>query len=585
VLFSTIYKVYLIIIIYIVNFIFYDHHDNYIMRNFAVLIIILWLINPVSASAFSPNDIEWAPAVSTTLYKGGTLTNGEYMVKALQFSSPVPGIKNIKGDIVPETDVDPSVLLEIYKNGALIKELIMAPQSEAYIDPDYEVKVSATGFTARNAREWVFEYYNPYATIAIQTRAKPKLEITVTTDKTTYTSYSSQVITAKVEVKNNGDAFAKNVDVNLNTGELKLRGGDISQLRKYYYKIDKGKSESFEVILLVPELIDQRSYDLSANIKGYDAKDLEYRATGSISISVSPKPDYFTISKAVRDRMYLKDTSTVSITVANGGIYDIYNIHVTDNISEDFELKSSTPLQWDIAVLKPGQEWSTTYSIKPLETSLSGFTMPAASAQYTVNNKPYTASSKTTTVVVNGPKIVLNKTVNKPVVNISEDVTVNVSINNVGNIATRAEVKDSLPEGVSLVGGSTSLASTFLELNTPEGFSYIIRMNKEGEIILPPAVADYTGVEYRGTTRSVLSSDRPAITVIDPSKIPPPQSEGESQRASVGIAAAAPPDIKDPTNTQESANAQEPSPTPIAPGFNIALAIIVLVFAAACRRR
>lgn len=66
-------------------------------RYLAALIIILWSINLASAASFSPNDIEWAAAVSGTLYKGGTLTNGLYMVKAVELSSPVPGVKDING--------------------------------------------------------------------------------------------------------------------------------------------------------------------------------------------------------------------------------------------------------------------------------------------------------------------------------------------------------------------------------------------------------------------------------------------------------------------------------------------------------
>jgi uncharacterized repeat protein (TIGR01451 family) len=533
-----------------------------------VLIIILWSATLASAASFSPNDIEWAAAVSGTLYKGNTLTNGQYMVKAVQFPSPVPGIKDINGNIVPETDVEPMVLLEIYKSGNLLKSIIMNLQSEAYIDPDYEAKVSATGFPAKNARGWVYEYYTvepPWATVSIQLRAKPKLDVTVTTDKTTYTSYSDQTITTKVTVTNSGEARAKNVDVYLNIGELKLRGGDISQLHQYISTLNKGASQSFSVILIVPELIDQKSYAFSANAKAYDVKDLEYKAAGSASITVSPKQNYFTISKAVsKDRMYLPETIVVRITVANGGIYDIYNIHVADSMNEKFELKSNTSSQWDIPVLKPGEEWGTSYSIKPLETNINGFTIPAASAQFTVNNKPYSASSKAPTVIVNGPKIILNKTVDKTAVNISEDVTVTVSINNIGNIATKAEVKDSLPDGASLVSGSTSLASTFLELNTPQVFNYTIRMNTEGEIKLPAAVANYTGIEYRGTTRAVLSSESPVVTVSDPSKITPTPT-----------ATAAP----SPTNTPE------PTPTPITPGFEVVFAVIVLIFAAVYRRR
>lgn len=451
-------------------------------------------------------------------------------------------------------------------------------QSEAYIDPDYEVKVSATGFTAKNAKEWVYEYYNPYATIAIQLRGKPKLDVTVATDKSAYTSYDDQIITATVTVTNSGEAKAKNVDVYLNTGELKLRGGDTSQLHQYNSTLEKGASQSFSVILIVPELIDQKSYAFSANAKAYDVKDLEYKSAGSASITVSPKQNYFTISKAVsKDRMYLPETIVVRITVANGGIYDIYNIHVADSMNEKFELKSNTSFQWDIPVLKPGQEWGTSYSIKPLETNINSFTIPAASATFTVNNKPYSASSKAPTVIVNGPKIILNKTVDKTAVNISEDVTVTVSINNVGNIATKAEVNDSLPGGASLVSGQTSFASTFLELNTPQVFSYTIRMNTEGEIKLPAAVANYTGIEYRGTTRSVLSSESPVITVIDPSKITPTPAQTATETPA--------PTPQENTVAPSPTGTPEPTPTPITPGFEVVFAIIVLIFAAVYRRR
>ncbi len=576
-------------------------------RYFAVLIVFIWAAN--FASGFSPSDIEWAGAVSGTLTKDGTLINGEFKVKAIQFPSPVPGIKDINGNIIPETNVDPMVLLEVYKKDVIIKELIMNLQTEAYIDPDYEAKISATGFPAKNARWWVYEYYSvepPWVTISIQTRAKPKLEVTVTTDKSAYTSYTDNIITAKVTVTNSGEARAKNVDTYLDIGELKLRGGDVSQLHKYYYKMEKGTSQSFEVILVVPELIDEKSYTLSADAKGFDVKEIEYKAAKtSTTVTVSPKQNYFVISKAVsKDRMYLPETVIARITVANGGMYDIYNIHVTDSMNEKFELKSNTSLEWYIPVLKPTEWKDFDYSIKPLETNINGFTIPAASAKFTVNNKSYSASSKTPTVIVNGPKITLNKTVDKPVVNITEDVTVTVSANNVGNIATKAEVKDSLPDGASLVSGPTSLASTFLELNTPQVFNYTIRMDMEGEIKLPAAIANYTGIEYKGTTRSVLSSERPLITVIDPSRITPaPTPTITENPAPAPQETTAPPEENEEPYSQKIIRAlkklipqettvnpsptgtPEPTPTPITPGFDIVFAVIVLIFAAVHRRK
>ncbi|MCZ7406048.1 MAG: hypothetical protein O8C67_14120 [Candidatus Methanoperedens sp.] len=555
------------------------------MRYFAALIIIFLFTG--MASAYSPGDIEWAPAVSGTLYKGTTLTSGQYMVKAVQFPSAVPGLKDIHGNIVPETDVDPAVFLEIYKNGTLIKQFILNLQTGPFIDPDYEVKVSATGFTAGNAKEWVYEYYNPSATISIQTRGLPKIEVSVATDKATYTSYEDNIITATVTVKNSGTARAKNVDVNLDTGGLKLRGGDSSQLHQYYNNMETGTSQSFSVILLVPQLIDQISYVLSANATGIDVKDLRYKAvTGSITIPVSPKQNYFTISKAVsKDRIYLSETINVRITVANSGMYDIYNLGVNDSMNENFELRSNSSFQWNIPVLKPGQEWGTTYSIKPRETNINGFSLPAASAQFTVNNKPYSSSSKTPSVIVNGPKIILKKTVNKTVVNISEDVTVNLSINNVGNIATKVAVTDSLPDGVSLVNGTISLANISLELNTPVIFNYTIRMKKEGEIVLPPAVANFSDIEYRGTTKASNISNRPVITVIDNSKITPVPTGTALQGNTTAPAIQGKITQGETTSTPIPTDSPEPTPTPITPGFGIGFAIVVLVVMAAIRRR
>ncbi|HLB69698.1 MAG: hypothetical protein OIN88_08145 [Candidatus Methanoperedens sp.] len=549
------------------------------MKSYVVILIILfWSANLASAADPKPDDPKyWSSAVSSTLYKGESLSNGDYMVKAVQFPSGVPGIKNINGNIVPETEVDPMVYLEIYKNGVLLKEIIMTPAGGAYIDPDNEVKISATDFLSRNAKEWVFEYYKPWANVGIQLRAKPKLEVTVTTlEKSIYTSNEDLIITARVTVKNSGDGYAKNVEANLDIGDLKLRGGDIGQLRQFYYELEAKASQSYDIILLVPNLIDEKSYSLSATAKGQDVKELSYNAAGSVSVTVSPKQNYFGITKAVRDRIYLQDTTIVVITISNGGMYDIRDIQVSDSMSEFFELRSPAAFQWNISLLKPGQEWSTQYSIRPLEANQGGFTIPAASATFTVNNKKYSASSNAITMIVNGPKIIMNKTVSKPVVNISEDVTVTVSINNAGNIGSRFEVKDSFPERTSLVSGMTSLEN-YSEPGTVMGFSYIIRMNSEGVFELPAAVANYTDIKYAGTTRAVKNSDRPVITVVDPSKVTPVPTPVETQKQDGNPSSTQEGNENDPKDTPE------PTP-PITPGFDIVLALIVLIFAAIRRR-
>ncbi len=58
--------------------------------------------------------------------------------------------------------------------------------------------------------------------------------------------------------------------------------------------------------------------------RAIDVKNLEYKSTGSVSITVSPKQNYFSVSKAVsKNRIYLNDTIMVRLNVANNGAMDM----------------------------------------------------------------------------------------------------------------------------------------------------------------------------------------------------------------------------------------------------------------------
>lgn len=570
------------------------------MNKALILILIILFLEIPLASSYTSSDIEWASATEAALYKGNNFTNGPYTVIAVQFPSPVPGYKQFKtNEILPETPVSPVVYLEIYKNGTLMKETVLTLMSANEIDPDYEVKVSLTDILPGTSRDWVMEYYNPWAKVSISLRGKPKLELKVTTDKTDYVSNTDDIMTATVEVKNTGDAVARDVEVDLNPGVLQLRGGSTSQFHQTYLELKKGETQSFQIILMVPKVASDTSYLLNVNAKGYDVKNLEYQASGSKAVSISPKAFLtgISVSKAVRDRIYLKDTAVIRVTVANGGVFDLQNVRLTDSLNENFGLKFDSPMHWEIPAIKSGQDWSVTYTLKPLETNLDGFTIPAANALFTINNKEYNASSDSPLVIVNGPKILLNKTVDKQTVNISEDITITVGINNVGNIATRTQVVDYLPDNVSLVSGQTSIESIFLEVNKPQGFSYIIRPKMSGSIELPAAVANYISIEYRGTVPFALSSNRTVITVIDPDNI----NTGINLKTTGTISNLTPADGQIPvtlpdttpsleaTSKETTENAPditpEITPTPITPFIDTALTVFLVIFAAFLRRK
>jgi len=553
------------------------------MRILYILVIFLFLLTGISKAAdFNKNEIEWDNRTQGTLYRGESFSSDQYAVRAVQFFGPVPGIKNLQGNIVPDPDfiVNPSVNLEIYKNGVFITETILN-MSGPYIDPDYEYRVSVIEFPIRSSREWVYEYYKPWAKIIIEKRAKPELEVRIITEKDPYTSYSDSKIHARVNIINKGGAFVKNVDVNLNIGELKLASNDLRELHKSFQRIDRHAVGGYDVIMYIPELTEDRTYLLSADVKGYDVKGLEYTTSNSSNVTVKTEFEhYFRLSKSAKDRIYLGDNDVVKIIASNAGVYDIYNITIKDSINENFELEQNSTLEWNIPQLKPGQDWETTYRIMPLRTDINGFKIPEAIAKITVNDRPYKVTSEEPNIIVNGPIILLNKTVDKEFAYINEDVMVTVSINNIGNIPTRVEVKDMIPEGVRIVSGETSLGAIFLELNEPRGFSYIIRRDTEAEIQLPPAMANFTDIVIRGEKWSKILSNRPNITFLDTSKPKPTSSN-------LGLSK----EMNNSTeNTSKNAkastmNSNTVKPTPVVPGFEIIMAFIMLLFAAALKRR
>ncbi|MCZ7400889.1 MAG: BatD family protein [Candidatus Methanoperedens sp.] len=565
------------------------------MSKALIFILIILLFEIPHVSSYTPSDIEWASAIQATLYKGNNFTNGPYTVLAAEFPTPVRGFKNFKDEIIPETPVSPMVYLEIYKNSTLMKEVVLRPESPIEIDPDYEVKVTLTNILDGNSRDWVDVYYNPWATVSISLRGKPKLEVKVTTDKTDYVSNTDDIMTATVQVTNTGDAVARNVDVGLNPGVLQLRGGSTSQFHHNYLELKKGETQSFPLIFLVPKVATDTSYTLNLNAKGYDVKNLEYQASGSLEVQVSPKAfsTGISVSKSIKKMISLEDTVLVRITVSNGGSYDVHNLRLTDSLNENFKLKFDSPLYWENSEILSGQDWSETYSLKPVATNLDGFAIPAANVVFTINNKEYNASSDSPSVIVNGPKIILNKTIDKKTLNISEDITITVSVNNVGNMGTRTQVVDYLPENVSLVSGQTSIDAVFLEVNKPQVFSYVMRPINSGTIELPAAVANYTNIEYRGTVRSALSSNRTMINVIDPNKI----NTSINLNTTGTISNLTPADGQIPVTLPDTTpstgttpektpiNSPEITPTPITPFIDTALTVFLLIFTAFLRRK
>lgn len=470
--------------------------------------IILFAVYISPSLAFSTGNIEWASPISGTLYKGDILANGNYTVKAVELPGPVLGHKTFGGDWTTDKDVEPGVLLELYKNGILINSFGMGLNDTPFIDSDYEVKISVTGFPAKNAKEWVYQYYGPWVNIDIQLRAIPKVDVVLSTDKSEYTSNEDNQIDLTTTVTNNGDTFAQNIDVYIDIGDLKPISETRDQFHKYYSRLEKGESQSFEVKLLVPDLIEEKTYTLNGTSRSFDTKDIEYdRSSDPNVITVIPKQNFLDIYKTVKDNMYLNETAAIRITVVNGGVYNVHDLRIKDSIDENFELVGETPFDWNVSTLAPGMDWKVTYYVKPVKTNIDGFIIPSATVDFIANDKQYSMASAQPTIIVNGPQILAVKTVDKKIAVIGDIINVVTTVNNLGDIPTKIEIDDSLPEGVTLVNGSTHLNSTYLDLTSSQLLTYRIRVDTTKEITLPPARVNFTDIVSKGEVKSSTYSN------------------------------------------------------------------------------
>ncbi len=69
---------------------------------------------------------------------------------------------------------------------------------------------------------------------------------------------------------------------------------------------------------------------------------------------------------------------------------------------------------------------------------------------------------------------------------------VTVHIRNTGSLQATVDISDTIPENITLLDGITSLKEVILEEGDTQRFSYRVRINSTGNVVLPPAKASFT---------------------------------------------------------------------------------------------
>ncbi|MDP2765894.1 MAG: hypothetical protein Q8O41_00345 [Candidatus Methanoperedens sp.] len=471
-----------------------------------IALIISGYISAVSA-AVDTSLLQWGDGVvSGKLYLGETITYNGYTVEVVLLPPPRESEKYSQS---PVEAVEPYVGVNISQNGKLINTTILG-LGDWYILPNGELRVIAKEFPSKKSREWVYEFYKPWVVIKIDPRGKPNLKVSVDTETDEYLSSSASEIKAVLTMQNTGLADVINVDVVLRT-ELPVKR---ESLKYHFEKIKRGETITKTVTFSSPMAAESRTYGILANMTGYDVMGAFYKTEFSKSVRIIPEPEVsLSIRKSANEKVYLKDFTIVSLSVANNGKVDLKNVSITDSIPEEFKLVSNVSLNW-VTDIQSGRYWDFHYLIKPVEPNSKGIALPAATAEFRHKNEYYNVQSTRPVIAIYGPRIVINKQTDVTEINPGDPFTVTIVVENQGNTPTKVSVIDQLPERATLISGSTAYEGYF-EASKQASFSYTLKIDSDQPFKLPGATADYFELGTKGRKLRAVSQE-PEIKIKPP---------------------------------------------------------------------
>ncbi|HLB71481.1 MAG TPA: hypothetical protein VJJ51_10610 [Candidatus Methanoperedens sp.] len=454
------------------------------------------LIGPASAVDYT--QIQWGSGISTTLHFGESIAYNGYSVEAITFAGPVVSDK-YSGS--PEDPVLGFVGLNISKNGVLINTTVLQ-QGDSYFTPAGDLKVTAKELPSKYSQDWVFEKYAPWVVLTLNSRGIPDLEVSINTASDEYLPMPGGEIHATIKIRNKGSADLVNVNLNLET-LLQVKRGS---LKNYYERIAKGESVESDVALMIPNSQEKKSYSIGANVSGSDTLGVSYSARALKKISIIPEPVPIPkLRKSTNTKIYSKDLAIVSLSLKNNAKYDLENVTISDYLPETFAVTGNNSLKWVVNIPAFG-EWDIHYLVKASKPYINGILLPAASAEFNMQNEYYIISSDQPEIYVNGPEIRLNKYTDVDRINPGDPITVTVSAENIGNSPSKVNIIDQLPGNAIVLSGSTT-HEEYLFANKEISFSYTFKTESTQSFKLPPPIAEYYELGVTGNKIKTVGNE------------------------------------------------------------------------------
>jgi len=443
------------------------------------------------------------------------VTAKDYTIKTIDFPAPIRGVRTITGSIVPDRPIVPFVAFELYKdiinNTNPIGQFSLGVGDE-YITPDGEIRVVLHNIPGEMSQDWVYEYYNPWADIKIQKRGLPNIGVEINIDIDDGAIDPGDKFKMIVKVRNTGEDIIKNI-------ELQVKDPSLMMMPSKYVRtidhLDKDEEEDMSTITLEsPKIIEEREYEIYANVTGYDIKNIKYSYSSSRKIKVRDAFQLLKFNKGItKDSVYLKEYETVVLSITNYGNIYMSNVQIYDRLlNQTIRIgnENITELFLNSSSIAPGEPWSFSYMVKPLEPGI--YVLPRFKSTFSMLGQDFEAVSSEAGFRVFGPRILVDKVVKRN----EEDndlIEVYVTVKNNGNGFAKIVIDDDLPEESRLISGRLNL-TTSLGTGQEKVMNYtakipwdIVNMSesKSGNINIsswPPAKVTYYLDDYVFTTFS-----------------------------------------------------------------------------------
>lgn len=433
---------------------------------FLLLLISIFLsLIPMSmASYVSPNssletDTQWVSKESLTLQWGKAqrvdINGVTYTLRADDFDV---GLK--------------AASISIEKEGEILREFLFADiESDSYLIWDYEFKVELTDVTEDGSK-------TPSASVIVYERGLPELKVTLSTESQTYgvvsvseTQYApEEERLIKVDVENIGDAWAENLLLAIDVGEVDLKSYKDFELRNGVLKkrlewMDKGESQSYNFTVIFPKWDGVTSpyainYTISAIVSGNDIKNEACEGNASLNFTCTD-PVLKVVSFVSKEELnmtpwYIEDvtvhdaweTTTFRVDVYNQGFYTVSGLDVTfpeipNEFLVDTIFESGNP-----QVISKKDPYYISKKLVPIRQG--SFIINTTVAKVNFFGKNFTWESESKTINVHGAYLTLDKSL----VQNGSGYDVVLTVKDDGDRAAWVDIKDYVPSVVNYVEGS-----------------------------------------------------------------------------------------------------------------------------------